>query len=217
VDIKPQITLGGVLIAAMTSEFNDQVTVITLTDIRGALGISRDSATWIESLYVSAEIVGMAISPWMAMTFTLRHSTLFAIVLCCTSSVLIRSAQTSRRYMLCGCCRVGWRRDYPSADETAFRVLTPSIRLYGLPVYALTTTFTPALAATVAALWTDIEDWRFEFLQTIPLCSPAGILVWSRSMGNNCPIRVFSSRSTPDGSSKAFPSLQKACQDITTI
>jgi hypothetical protein len=120
VDIKPLITLGGVLIAAMTSEFNDQVTVIALTDIRGALGISRDSATWIESLYVSAEIVGMAISPWMAMTFTLWHSTLFAIVLCCTSSVLIRSAQTSRRYMLCGCCRVGWRHDYPSADETAF-------------------------------------------------------------------------------------------------
>jgi DHA2 family multidrug resistance protein len=107
VDIKPLITLGGVLIAAMTSEFNDQVTVIALTDIRGALGISRDSGTWIESLYVSPEIVGMAISPWMAMTFTLRHSTLFAIVLCCTSSVLIRSAQTSRRYMLCGCCR-GW-------------------------------------------------------------------------------------------------------------
>jgi MFS transporter, DHA2 family, multidrug resistance protein len=97
VDIKPLITLGGVLIAAMTSEFNDQVTVIALT--------------------------------WMAMTFTLWHSTLFAIMLCCTSSVLIRSAQTSRRYMLCGCCRVGWRHDYPSADGTAFRVLTPSIRL----------------------------------------------------------------------------------------
>jgi MFS transporter, DHA2 family, multidrug resistance protein len=56
VDIKPLITLGGVLIAAMTSEFNDQVTVIALTDIRGALGISRDSGTCIESLYVSAEI-----------------------------------------------------------------------------------------------------------------------------------------------------------------
>jgi hypothetical protein len=33
----------------------------------------------------------------------------------------------------------------------------------------LTTTFTPALAATVAALWTDIEDWRF----VIPADYPA--------------------------------------------
>jgi DHA2 family multidrug resistance protein len=45
-------------------------------------------------------------------------------------------------------------------------------------VYALTATFTPALASTVAALWTDVVHWRFVFLQTIPLCSLAGVLVW---------------------------------------
>src|SRR5260370_42565510 len=88
-DIMPLFGLGGVLIAAMTSEFNDQVTSIALTDIRGALGISHDSGTWIESLYVSAEIVGMAISPWLLTTFTLRRWTLFAIALCGASSVLV--------------------------------------------------------------------------------------------------------------------------------
>src|SRR5260221_669905 len=65
----------------MTSEFNDQVTSIALTDISGALGISHDSATWIESLYVSAEIIGMAISPWLLGSFTLRRWTLFSIAL----------------------------------------------------------------------------------------------------------------------------------------
>src|ERR1700682_1241826 len=89
VDIKPLFGLGGVLIAAMTSEFNDQVTAIALIDVRGALGISHDSGTWIESLYVWAEIVGMAISPWLAMTFTLRRWTLFSIALCGASGVLI--------------------------------------------------------------------------------------------------------------------------------
>jgi hypothetical protein len=39
----------------MTSEFNDQVTSIALTDIRGALGIGRDSGTWIESLWVGSK------------------------------------------------------------------------------------------------------------------------------------------------------------------
>src|SRR3981081_1573288 len=61
---------------------------------------------------------------------------------------------------------------------THFRVLTPKIRLYGLAVYPLTATFPPAWAETVAALWTDIVDWHFVFLQTIPLCSLAGVLVW---------------------------------------
>jgi MFS family permease len=89
VDIKPFVGLCGVLIAAMTSEFNDQVTSIALTDVRGALGIGHDSGTWIESLYVSAEIIGMAMSPWLLVTFTLRRWTLFAIALCGASSVLI--------------------------------------------------------------------------------------------------------------------------------
>jgi DHA2 family multidrug resistance protein len=179
VELKPLFALGGVLIAAMTSEFNDQVTSIALTDVRGALGIGHDAGTWIESLYVWAEIVGMAISPWLLMTFTLRRWTLFAIALCGVSSVLIPfSPNIEAIYALRLLQGLAGGLIIPLVMTMAFRVLTPDIRLYGLAVYALTATFTPALAATVAALWTDIADWHFVFLQTIPLCSVAGVLVW---------------------------------------
>ncbi|SIO62489.1 MFS transporter, DHA2 family, multidrug resistance protein [Bradyrhizobium erythrophlei] len=178
-DIKPLLGLCGVLIAAMTSEFNDQVTSVALSDVRGALGISHDAGTWIESLYVSAEIIGMAISPWLLVTFTLRRWTLFAIALCGVSSVLIPfSPNIEAIYTLRLLQGLAGGLIIPLLMTTAFRVLTPVIRLYGLAVYALTATFTPALASTVAALWTDIVDWRFVFLQTIPLCSLAGVLVW---------------------------------------
>src|ERR1700742_2959320 len=179
VDVKPLVGLGGVLIAAMTSEFNDQVTSIALVDIRGALGISHDSGTWIESLYVSAEIIGMAISPWLLMTLTLRRWTLFAIALCGASSVLIPfSPNIEAIYALRLLQGLAGGLIIPLLMTTAFRVLTPSIRLYGLAVYALTATFTPALAATVAAFWTDSVNWRFVFFQTIPLCFLSGVLVW---------------------------------------
>ncbi len=178
-NIKPFLGLGGVLIAAMTSEFNDQVTSVALIDVRGALGIGHDSGTWIESLYVSAEIIGMAISPWLLVTFTLRRWTLFAITLCGASSVLIPfSPNIEAIYALRLLQGLVGGMIIPLVMTTAFRILTPHIRLYGLAVYALTATFTPALAATEAALWTDIVGWRFVFLQTIPLCSLAGVLVW---------------------------------------
>jgi DHA2 family multidrug resistance protein len=171
--------LCGVLIAAMTSEFNDQVTAIALADFRGALGISHDSGTWIESLYVSAEIVGMAISPWLLMTFTLRRWALSVIALCGASSVLIPlSPNIEAIYALRLVQGLAGGLIIPLVMTTAFRILTPAIRLHGLAVYALTATFMPALASTVAALWTDIVGWRFVFLQSIPLCSLAGILVW---------------------------------------
>src|SRR6202166_3219241 len=178
-DIKPFFGLCGVLIAAITSEFNDQVTSIALSDVRGALGISHDAGTWIESLYVSAEIIGMAISPGLLVTFSLRRWTLFAIALCGASSVLIPfSPNIEAIYALRLLQGLAGGLIIPLVMATAFRILTPEIRLYGLAVYALTATFAPALASTVAAFWTDVVDWRFVFLQTIPLCSLAGVLVW---------------------------------------
>jgi DHA2 family multidrug resistance protein len=128
---------------------------------------------------VSAEIIGMAFSPWLLMTFTLRRWTLFAIALCGASSVLIPfSPNIEAIYALRLLQGLAGGMILPLLMTTALRVLTPNIRLYGLAVYALTATFTPALASTVAAFWTDVIDWRFVFYQTIPLCSLAGVLVW---------------------------------------
>ncbi len=62
-DIRGLIGLLGVLIAAVVAEFNDQVTSVALADIQGGLRISHYPGTWFGSLYISAEIVGMAISP----------------------------------------------------------------------------------------------------------------------------------------------------------
>jgi len=80
-DIKPLFGLDGVLIAAMTPEFNDQVTSIALADIRAALGISRfrnldRKSTCIGRVHRHGDL------PWLLMTFTLRRWTLFAIALC---------------------------------------------------------------------------------------------------------------------------------------
>jgi MFS transporter, DHA2 family, multidrug resistance protein len=49
-EIRPLIGLFGVIVAALTSEFNDQVTNLALPDIRGGLGVSMDQGTWLSSL-----------------------------------------------------------------------------------------------------------------------------------------------------------------------
>lgn len=177
--MKPFLGLVGVLIAAMTAEFNDQVTSIALVDVRGAFGISYDPGTWIQSLYVSAEIIGMAFSPWLLVTFTLRRWSLFSIALCAVSSVLIPvSPNIEAIYSLRLLQGFSEGLIVPLLMTTALRALTPQSRLYGLAVYALSATFTPAMGESLAALWTDLVDWRFVFFQAIPLCTLAGVLVW---------------------------------------
>jgi DHA2 family multidrug resistance protein len=62
-DKKPFIGLAGIIVAAMSAEFNDQVGSSAMVDVRGALGIGHDPGIWIESLYLSGMVIGMALSP----------------------------------------------------------------------------------------------------------------------------------------------------------
>jgi MFS transporter, DHA2 family, multidrug resistance protein len=179
--MKPFIGLAGILVAAMTSVFNDQVTSIALVDIRGALGISHDPGTWIQSLYGSAQIVGMALSPWLLTTFTLRHWTLFSIALCGVASTLIPfSPNIQCIYALRLLQGLGGGLILPLLMVTALRALKdPKVRLYGLAFYCLSASFASGLATSLAALWTDLlVDWRLVFLQALPLCAVAAALVW---------------------------------------
>ena len=178
-DIKPLIGLAGVLIMAMASEFNDQVSSAAIADVLGGLHLSHDPGTWIQSLYVSAEVMGMLLAPWSAMTFSSRRFVLFVISLNAVSTLLIPTTSSIPViYGLRILQGLAGGLSIPLLMATALRFLSPPIRVYGLACYALTATFTPNMAQTITALWVDVVGWHFVFLQAIPLCVSAGMLAW---------------------------------------
>lgn len=199
-DVRLLIGLLGVLIAAVLGEFNDQVTSIALTDVRGALGISADPGTWLSSLYISAEVIGMTLSSWLAVTFSSRRFLLFVIGLSVSATVVI--PLTARIDLLCTLRMIqGLTEGFtiPLLMGTALRATPPSIRLYGLAVYALTATVTPGVAAALAALWTELVGWRFVFLEAIPLAAMAAVLTWHglpRDPPHHERLRLFDWRGT---------------------
>ena len=178
-EVRPLVGLFGVIVAAMMSEFNDQVINIALPDIRGGLGIGMDQGTWLGSLYLTGQVFGMAFSPWFAITLTVRRWTLLSIGFGCVITLLIPT--TSNLTLLYGLRLlqgVSSGAIIPLLLIVGLRVLDPPIRLYGLAAYALSATFAPNMAATMAALWTDIITWQFVFLEVIPLSAIAAVLVW---------------------------------------
>lgn len=100
-DKAPLIGFAGVIVAPMSTELNAQLSAIAQSDIAGHRGISHDATTWFTSLYTSGEVVGMALAPWFAVTFTLRRFTLSAIGLACLSTIheghdlWLRNSQTA--------------------------------------------------------------------------------------------------------------------------
>ncbi len=175
----PLIGLAGVIVAALGSELNDQVSGIALPDLTAHFGLSHDAATWFSSLYVSGEVVGMATAPWFAVTMTLRRFTLFVIAFSCVVTLLVPASHAPGwLFMMRTVQGFAGGLTIPLLMTTALRVLAPPIRLYGLAAYALTATFFTNLSTATAAVSTDILDWRFIYYLTVPLSALAGLLVW---------------------------------------
>ena len=173
------IGLIGIILAALTAEFNDGVTTAALQDIQGGFGISHDPGTWIGSLYASGQVIGMSVATFWAVTFSIRRFAIFAVVLCGVTTILIPfSASLTWIYALRTIEGVSAGFIIPLLLTVALRTLPPPVRLYGLSGYALTATFGPNIATTLAALWTDLVDWRFVFWEALPLCALAATLVW---------------------------------------
>jgi DHA2 family multidrug resistance protein len=177
--MKPIVGLLGVIMAAVAVEFNDQVPTVAIADVSGGLHIGHDASTWFDTAFVAAEMLGMSLAPWLAITFTLRHFAMLAVLLNAVSSALIPFASVpAALYMLRAAEGLSGGFTIPLLMITALRVLDPPVRLYGLAIYAMTATFIPALAATMAALWTDLVGWQFVFLEAVPICVVAGCAIW---------------------------------------
>ncbi|MHC1480240.1 MFS transporter [Frateuria aurantia] len=177
IEIRPLLGLLGVLIAALAAEFNDQVVGVVMPDLLGALGVSHDAGTWLDSLYVSGEVVGMCFAPWWMFTLSIRRFILGILVVNCATSVAIpHCTAIGGLYALRWLQGLSGGLTIPLLMATALRALPPPIRLWGLAVYALTATFTPNLAVTLAALWSDVVGWQFGFYESILLCTLAAMI-----------------------------------------
>ena len=161
--------LLGVLIAALTSGLNDRVSDMALADLRAATGIDYATGSWLVSAYQAAEVAAMMLAPWFAVTFSLRRFTLTVSLGFALIGALLPFAPNGTLLIALRALQGLFGGALPPMLMTvALRFLPPPIKLFGLSAYALTATFGPNMAASLAALWTDSVGWQFVFWQVIP-------------------------------------------------
>ena len=168
--VRLALGLVGVLIVALISGINDRVTDIAMADIRGVYGLSHDGASWLSSVYAAAEVSAMLLAPWLSVTFSLRRFALMA-TLAFTFLALIFPLFTSLHGLIVMRTLQGLAGGFlpPLLMTAALRFLPWNAKLYGLSAYALTATFGPNIAMSMAALWSEIGDWHLVFWVIIPI------------------------------------------------
>jgi MFS transporter, DHA2 family, multidrug resistance protein len=180
VDFRQAVGLLGIVFAAIAAQLNDAVVTTALPDIVGGTGLSMDQASWLRTLFVTGEVIGMCVAPSLGIGFSFRRFALFTIGLSTFPTLLMALGGgvvplVTLRFIQ----GVAAGFTIPLLMVIALRVLGPDVRLYGLSIYAMTATLTPNLATSFAALWTDgIQDWRFVFLGVIPWSVVAALCVW---------------------------------------
>ena len=65
-DFRLAMGLLGILLAAMLSGLNSRIVGLALLDVQGAMHMSHDIASWMDTLY-------SAFASWFAITFSLRR------------------------------------------------------------------------------------------------------------------------------------------------
>ncbi|AQR68422.1 EmrB/QacA family drug resistance transporter [Janthinobacterium sp. LM6] len=161
--------LAGVLLAVLVSGLNENITKVALADIRGAMGIARDDASWLVALYAAASVSAMAFAPWCSVTFSLRRLTAAAIIVCMAAGVLCPFAPNLSVLIVLRVVQGAAGGALPPMLMTvALRFLPPNIKLYGLGGYALSATFGPSLGTPLAAFWTEYLGWQWAFWQVVP-------------------------------------------------
>jgi MFS transporter, DHA2 family, multidrug resistance protein len=164
------IGMGGVLLAVVIAQLNDHVTEAAMPDIRGAMGLSYDDASWLSTLYQVTQVTAMMFAPWCSTTFSLRRFTIGAVVaFAMLGSAMPYAPSTPMLFVLRALQGFAGGCLPPMLMTVALRFLPARIKLYGLGAYALTATFAPNLGTPLAAWWTEYVDWRLLFWQIVPL------------------------------------------------
>ncbi|HDQ4576291.1 MFS transporter [Pseudomonas aeruginosa] len=178
-NLRMAIGLLGIFLAAVVAGLNGRIPSLVLPDLRGALGIGIDEASWLLTAYSAGELAAMPFATWFAITFSMRRfhlAMLFSTLLLTWLMPYVQDLPlllTLRVFQgLLGGAMI------PLLMVACMRFLPLPIRLHGLAVFALVATFSPNIALWIASQWVDqLEDWRWVYWHVIPIGLLAAMLV----------------------------------------
>lgn len=160
----------GMLLAVHVAGFNEHVTQIGLSDIRGALHIGHDEGTWLVTSYEAFNIAAMAFTPWFYMTFSIYRFSIFMTAMLALLSipapfmpdVTSLCVLSAFQGMAAGCLP-------PVLMTVMLKYLPPELRVFGIAGYAMSATFGPNLGLPLEAFWFEHVGWHWLYWEVIPL------------------------------------------------
>ncbi len=167
---RPVIGVMAVLLGAFISTLNVRITVSGLADIRGALGLGFDEASWVSTVFSAAQMVVTPAAAWMSTVLSARRVLLWTGTIFAAASLLPPFAHDYDTLIGLQFIRgLAVGAFIPAALGFILRSLAPRWWIWGIAAYAFRFVFSQNIGGAIEGWYADTGHWQWIFWQNVVL------------------------------------------------
>ncbi|HET6970354.1 MAG TPA: DHA2 family efflux MFS transporter permease subunit [Phenylobacterium sp.] len=170
---------GGMVVGQFMAMLDIQIVASSLVQIQSGIGATNDEISWVQTIYLLAEVVIMPLTAYLTKMWGTRS---FYVIACVgfiltsvgtglSSSVAMMIGFRALQGLFAGAM-------IPPIFATAMTVFPPEKRLMANVTVGLIVTLAPTIGPTLGGHLTDLLNWRWLFFINAPVGVVVVFLVW---------------------------------------
>lgn len=170
---------GGMVVGQFVAVLDIQIVASSLSQIQSGISASADEMSWVQTIYLLAEVVIIPLTAYLTRMFGTRN---FYVVAACAfmASSIATGLSSSIEMMIVTRAIQGLAGGamIPAVFATAMTVFPIERRVTANVVVGLIVTLAPTVGPTLGGHITEWLNWRWLFFINVPPCLLIIFLVW---------------------------------------
>ena len=170
---------GGMVIGQFMAMLDIQIVASSLVQIQSGIGATADEISWVQTIYLLAEVVIMPLTAYLTKMWGTRPFYVFAVLGFILTSVAVGlSSSVGMMIVFRAFQGVFAGAMIPPIFATAMTLFPPERRITANVIVGLIVTLAPTVGPTLGGHLTDALNWRWLFFINVPVGALVVFLVW---------------------------------------
>lgn len=172
--LKVFLGFGGMVIGQFMAMLDIQIVASSLVQIQSGIGATADEISWVQTIYLLAEVVIMPLTAYLTKMWGTRSFYVVAVIgFVVTSAAVGLSSSVPMMIVFRALQGLFAGAMIPPVFATAMTVFPPERRVTANVIVGLIVTLSSTIGPTLGGHLTDLLSWRWLFFINIPV----GVLV----------------------------------------
>jgi len=168
--VKVFLGFGGMVIGQFMAMLDIQIVASSLVQIQSGIGATADEISWVQTIYLLAEVVVMPLTAYLTKMWGTRNFYVVAVVGFIITSVAVGlSSSVAMMIVFRALQGLFAGAMIPPVFATAMTVFPPERRVTANVIVGLIVTLSSTIGPTLGGHITDLLSWRWLFFINIPV------------------------------------------------